>query len=212
MKAKEVKRELHLTTKHEGKMKGMVSLSTCCKSNPWCQKHCQVPGAICEKCFAMRTMEYRTSMEQCFERNAEILTASVIPMEDLPLLNVLYFRFESFGDLINETQLINYFNICKKNSGTHFALWTKNPHIVKNVVEKLNIKKPKNLQIILSSLFINIETDISKMPYIDKVFTVYDQKTITEEGIEINCGAKSCLKCHQCYLPSGAKVINEKLK
>ena len=116
---------------------------------------------------------------------------------------------EIIGDLINETQLINYFNICKKNPGTHFALWTKNPHIVKNVTDK--IKKPKNLQIILSSLFINHEVDISNMPYIDKVFTVYDQKTINEENIVINCGARNCLKCHKCY-ETGVKIINEKLK
>jgi hypothetical protein len=201
---------LHLTTNHTGKMKGMMSLSTCCKSNPWCQQHCKVEGSVCQKCYAQRMMKMYTNMDVCLERNAEILTSKVIPIEDLPLVNACYFRFEAFGDLINETQLINYFNICRKNPDTHFALWTKNPHIVKNVVSTR--KKPKNLQIILSSLFINEEIDISNMPHIDKVFTVYDQKTIDEDGIEINCGAKSCLKCHQCYKSNGNKYIREKLK
>lgn len=207
---KEMKQELHLTTNHTGKMKGMASLSTCCKSNPNCQRYCNVDGSICQKCYAQRMMKMYTSMDACLERNTQILTTSILPTEDLPLLNYCYFRFEAFGDLHNETQLINYFNICKKNPDTHFALWTKNPHIVKNVVE--TVKKPKNLQIILSSLFINTEVDISNMPYIDKVFTVYDQATIDKEGIEINCGARNCLKCHKCYKANGTKVINEKLK
>ena len=209
MKNKEL-RALHITTNHSGKMKGMASLSTCCKSNPYCQQHCKVKGSICEKCYAQTMMKHYTSMDKCLERNAEILTKEVLPIEELPLLNYCYFRFEAFGDLINETQLINYFNICRKNPDTNFALWTKNPHIVKKVVKTK--KTPKNLQIILSSLFINHQIDISNMPYIDKVFTVYDQKTIDEEGIEINCGARNCLKCHQCYKANGAKVINEKLK
>ena len=210
MKANEIKNELHITVNHTGKMKGMASLSTLCQINPNCKRYAQIPGSICQKCYAMRQTKCYKSMQPCLARNTELLTTSVLPTEKLPLLNNCYFRFEAFGDLVNETQLINYFNICKKNPDTHFALWTKNPHIVKNVVE--SVKKPKNLQIILSSLFINTEVNIEKMPYIDKVFTVYDQATIDKEGIEINCGAKNCLKCHKCYKANTTKIINEKLK
>lgn len=198
---------IHVTEKHSGKMAGMQSISTSCKVNPNCRKYAKIKGSICEKCYADSQLSRWPSMQPCLERNTELLTKSILPIEELPVINVLYFRFESFGDLHNTTQLINYFNICKKNPGVKFALWTKNPHIVKEVADQ----KPKNLQIVLSSLMMNTEIDISNMPYIDKVFTVYDKKTIEERNIKINCGANSCLACHKCY-EKGCKVINEKLK
>ena len=199
--------ELHITTKHTGKMTGMQSLSTSCKTNPNCEKNAKIEGSVCQKCYAQRQMKMYKNMSAAFEKNAEILTKGIIPNEDLPIINACYFRFESFGDLHNSTQLVNYFNICKKNPDVHFALWTKNPWIVAEVADQ----KPKNLQIIVSSLMLNKQIDISNMPYIDKVFTVYDKETIDKEGININCGARNCLVCHKCY-KKGNKVINEKLK
>ena len=198
--------KIHITT-HSGKMKGMQSIGTTCKLNPTCAKNAKIKGSVCEKCYAQRYTGMRKGLENHLERNTKLLTSKIIPMDELPIVNACYFRFESFGDLHNTTQLINYFNICKKNPDTYFALWTKNPGIVKKVADQ----KPKNLQIIVSSLMLNKPVDISKMPYIDKVFTVYDKETIKRDGININCGAKSCLTCHKCY-KKGNKVINEKLK
>lgn len=200
--------KLHITTNHSGKMTGMQSLSTSCKTNPNCAKYSKVKGSVCQKCYAQRQMKMYKNMSACFERNADVLTSRVLDKEELPLINACYFRFEAFGDLHNTTQLINYFNICKKNPDVHFALWTKNPYIVKEVADQ----KPKNLVILVSSLFLNTPVDIEKMPYIDKVFTVYDKDTIAKENVNINCGARNCLKCHRCYKKTGAKYINEKLK
>ena len=198
---------IHITTRHTGKMNGMQSISTSCKSNPHCAENANVKGSVCEKCYAQRFTSMWKSLNDHLEKNAELLTKEIIATKDLPVINACYFRFEAFGDLHNTTQLINYFNICKKNPDVHFALWTKNPGIVKEVADQ----KPKNLQIILSSLMLNTPIDISKMPYIDKVFTVYDKETIAKDKININCGAKNCLTCHKCY-KKGTKVINEKLK
>lgn len=200
--------KLHITTNHTGKMTGMQSLSTSCKTNPNCMKYSKVEGSICSHCYAQSMMKMYKNMSPCYERNADILTTRVLDKEELPLINACYFRFEAFGDLHNTIQLINYFNICKKNPDVHFALWTKNPFIVKEVADQ----KPKNLVILVSSLFLNKPINIENMPYIDKVFTVYDKETIERENININCGARSCLKCHRCYKKGGAKYINEKLK
>ena len=199
---------LHITDKHTGKMEGMQSISTSCKTNPYCAEHAKVKGSVCEKCYAQRQMKMYKQMSPCYERNAEILTKSILEDDELPVINAAYFRFESFGDLINVNQVVNYFNICKKNPDVHFALWTKNPMLIKPVADQ----KPDNLQIILSSLFLNEKADISKMPFIDKVFTVYDKETIEKDNIDINCGARSCLKCHKCYVKNDIININEKLK
>ena len=79
-------------------------------------------------------------------------------------------------------------------------------------VFNLGYKKPENLNIIISSLFINKQLNISNYNFADKVFTVYDKKTATDRNININCGARDCSTCLKCYTKNDIKVINELLK
>ena len=201
---------LHITKQHTGKMEGMWSLSTSCKQNPYCMKRSVIPGSICEKCYAQAMMNRYKELDPCMSKNGEVLSSRLLKFEEQPLLNVAYFRFETFGDLINETHAINYFNICKKNPDTHFALWTKNPQLIDNAIW-MGHKKPENLQIVLSSPFVNMKAD-SKWGFVDKIFTVYDKKFILENGIDTNCHGKSCLACKLCYLDNGVTDIREQLK
>lgn len=201
---------LHFTTKHTGKMEGMASISTSVTTNERCAKNAQIKGSICEKCFAAKQMRVFPSMEKPMVENQRILTSEILPMEKLPMINNIYFRFESFGDLNNATQAKNYFNICYKNPKVKFALWTKNPDYIAEAIRD-GYEKPGNLNIVLSSLFINKERK-NPFPFVDKVFTVYDADYIESENIEINCGAKNCFTCGLCYEKNGVAVINEKLK
>lgn len=201
---------LHFTTKHNGKMAGMVSISTSVTTNERCAKNAQIKGSICEKCFAAKQMKVFPSMEKPMVENQRILTGSVLPMEKLPTINNLYFRFESFGDLNNATQVKNYFNMCYKNPRVKFALWTKNPDYIAEAIAD-GYAKPDNLNIVLSSLFLNVERR-KTFDFVDKVFTVYDPEYIEKNGVEINCGARSCFDCGLCYEKNGVEVINEKLK
>lgn len=204
---------LHYCTNHTGKMSGLHSLSTSVTVNPYCIKRQQKGDSICAHCFSASMMKQYKSLNECTTRNAEILTASVLPGSVLPLIPSRYFRFESFGDLINVNQVINYFNIAKKNPDTLCALWTKNPHIIAKAIEAGH-DKPANLQIVLSSPFVNKPVKSTKYGFIDKIFTVYDKKTAKD--VNINCGARSCLGCGRCYRPNpdGSKIqyINEILK
>ena len=201
---------LHFTTKHTGKMEGMASISTSVTTNERCAKNAQIEGSICEKCFAAKQIKVFPSMEQPMVQNQRILTESILPESILPVINVLYFRFEAFGDLNNSTQVINYFNICRKNPNVKFALWTKNPDYIAQAI-KAGHTKPENLNIILSSLFINKERK-TKYDFVDKIFTVYDKEYIASENIEINCGARNCFTCGLCYNKNGVRIINEQLK
>lgn len=201
---------LHFTTKHNGKMSGMVSISTSVLQNARCAKNAQIKGSICEKCFAAKQMKVFPSMEKPMIENQRILTSEILPTEKLPTINNLYFRFEAFGDLNNATQVINYFNICKKNPRVKFALWTKNPDFISQAI-KAGHGKPDNLNIILSSLFINKERR-NAFPFVDKVFTVYDPQYIELHNVEINCGSKNCFSCGLCYEKNDVAIINEKLK
>ena len=201
---------LHFTTKHNGKMEGMASISTSVTTNERCKKNAAIKGSICEKCFAAKQMKVFPTMEQPMVQNQKILTESILPENILPVINVLYFRFEAFGDLNNDIQVINYFNICRKNPGVKFALWTKNPDYIAKAI-KDGHSKPENLNIILSSLFINKERK-TKYDFVDKIFTVYDKPYIEEKQIEINCGARNCFTCGLCYNKNGVRIINEQLK
>ena len=213
--AKEIKKEigLHITTAHNGKMDGMQSLSTSPLKNAQCNKNCKVCGSICENCFSRRQMRVFPTMEKPLAKNYEILTSEILPVYELPIINALYFRLEAFGDLASEIQVMNYFNICRANPYTRFALWTKNARFIKKTMDQGH-KKPENLNIIYSSLFVNdavsIENIRKKYSFIDKVFTVYDE----EHGasVEINCGARKCLKCRLCYEKNGVEYVNELIK
>ncbi len=201
---------LHFTTKHNGKMAGMASISTSVTTNERCAKNAQIKGSICEKCFAAKQMKVFPTMEKPMVENQRILTGSILPDELLPIINHIYFRFEAFGDLNNDIQVINYFNICKKNPRVKFALWTKNPDYIAAAIAAGHAK-PDNLNIVLSSLFLNKERK-NPFPFVDKVFTVYSPDHIQENNVDINCGAKSCFSCGLCYEKNGVSVINEKLK
>ena len=201
---------LHFTTNHSGKMAGMVSISTSVTTNERCAKNAQIEGSICQKCFAAKQMNMYKNMEKPMVENQRILTSEVLPFEKLPKINNIYFRFEAFGDLNNATQVKNYFNICYKNPMVKFALWTKNPDYIAQAIAD-GYEKPKNLNIILSSLFINKERK-NPFPFVDKIFTVYDTDFIEENEIEINCGARNCFSCGLCYEKNNVTIINEKLK
>lgn len=203
---------LHITKQHTGKMKGMQSLSTCCQSNANCKRNAAVEGSVCSKCYAMRMTKMYKNLAPCLEKNAKILSEAILPDDKLPKIKVQYFRFEAFGDLINEIHVKNYFNICKKNPSTKFALWTKNPHIIKKVLDEGKYKKPENLKILVSSLFLNKSLDVNQWDFVDKIFTVYTKDYIEENGISINCGNKKCIECKLCYDTNEVRYINEKVK
>jgi hypothetical protein len=204
--------KLHLTLNHTGKMYGIQSLSTACTLNSRCAKYSKINGAICQKCFAAAMFKrYGAGFNNAFENNYKLLTREIIPAEDLPIITGAYFRFEAFGDLENEIQFVNYLNICEKNPLVNFAIWTKNPDIMQAVFNQ-GYKKPENLNIIISSLFINKQRSAAGYNFVDKIFTVYDKKTAAARDININCGARSCLGCLKCYTKNDITIINELVK
>lgn len=213
----EKKYGVHFTTKHSGKMSGMISISTSCLCNEHCVNRSQVKGSICEKCFSfsMHNM-YGKCFCDCFAKNTEVLTSVIIPKKDMPIINAAFIRIEAFGDIGNETQVINYFTLASANKHAIFAMWTKNPIYIAMAIAH-GYKKPKNMIIIYSSPMINSIINTEKLlkvyPFIDKVFTVYDKKFIKENDIKVNCGARSCLKCRRCYTrKKGVEEIREQLK
>ena len=203
---------IHITTKMNGKMEGFMSLSTSPIQNPFCQIRQGIKGSVCSRCYADAMCGRYSGLAKVLEKNTEVLTTTEIPIEEWPLVNAHAFRLESFGDVANEIQVKNYFNFCRRNRRTLFAVWTKNYPIYHDVIEG-GVKKPTNLILIISSPLINHEADLSLCPHADKVFTVYDKEYAKAFDIVINCGKRKCLSCMQCYSKTGSPtIINELLK
>lgn len=209
--------EKAITWNHGGKMEGMISLSTSPLVNEYCRKRSENDKLVCKHCFSMNLQKMRKELREKLLRNTDLLTSVIVPVDEMPLLNVAYFRLESFGDLQpgrkGEIQITNYFNLCNKNKHVSFALWTKNPFVIAAAI-KNGLKKPGNLIVIYSSPCLNTQIDIEKLvkvyPFIDKVFTVYDKDHAG--NVEINCGANHCMSCLKCYKKRTTKIIREKLK
>lgn len=122
-----------------------------------------------------------------------------------------FVRWNAYGELQNETEMLTLFNACMHYQDKTFVLWTKRMDIVNRVFDSPMIgkRKPKNLIIIFSSPQLNKQVSIEKArefcPYIDKVYTVWsDEKTANENGVEINCREEAlekggCSACLLCY-------------
>lgn len=205
-------KKLHIT-KHKGKMTGIDSISTSCLINPYCIARREQKGTVCQKCYAKKYLLLRPSLRDKMAINSELLTFQVLKDSELPILNNLVFRLESFGDLYNDIQLINYINLCNKNPHTMFALWTKNIHICSQVFDDMKVEKPNNLVIIYSSPLLNKkDMNFEYVTYVDHVFTVYQKKFAKDNDIQINCGANKCIECLKCYAKDTDFYINEILK
>jgi hypothetical protein len=201
-------------------MADLVSLSTSPLCNPLCLKRSHGKHSakkevlerlangkhvsICEMCFSVAGTKYKKGLPEKLAQNTELLTKAIIPVEFWPYIasNSGLLRFESFGDLVNEIQVVNYFNCARKNSHLACALWTKNPWIIESAFKLYpDLKKPENLTIIGSSIFINESNarHFKRYDFIDYIFTVYTAPYVKKTGIEITCGARKCAKCRKCY-------------
>lgn len=203
-----------------GKMYDFPSISTNCLCNPFCLARIEKasPDSICSHCFAEATVNHYSDLNDNCKRNFDILTTEIIPLELLPRFypDVRQCRIESFGDVYNVTQAINYINIAIVNPGVNVTAWTKNPYVWKKAFEKAG--KPANFTFILSSQFLNKTAEPSPAikKWIDIIFTVYSPDYIGANKININCGARSCRTCKECYMPmlnqNGLRYVCEKLK
>ena len=191
-----------------GKMAGVNCLSTSNLVNPFCIARKKDPNSICFRCYADTTVKRYSALQRNMLNNTEILTERLFDVSEMPMINASIFRFEAFGDLLNDIQCVNYFRLCKANSGVRFALWTKNPGIVRQALKMES--KPENLVIILSSAKIGERADAARFEFVDKTFTVYRKTEMPPE--KINCGARACLACQRCYSKDTETDIREYLK
>lgn len=209
-----------ICSKHNGKMEGQQSFSTSCKCNEYCKLRALNGECICADCYAETQLNMYKDQAIKNMFNSILMNKYIYPAAAMPFINAAIFRLESFGDLASETQLINYFTLCRRNSRTLFTIWTKNWFLVDRVI-KSGYAKPKNLIIICSSPFQNKAAAdlLNKYNWIDKIFTVYSLDHLLNQGMSlkdinsfINCGGRKCIECQRCYSRNRTIFVNEMLK
>ena len=149
----------------------------------------------------------RTTRKNCrpsWRNNGEILSKE--PLAIVPCIDSALGRFSAHGELINTLHARNLLTIARKNPATVFGFWTKRKAIIQKLKRTFPELFPNNVIMIYSNP--RMDKRIMEVPYgFDKVFNV--QKT--DAGV--NCGAKLCRDCRQCYTKdNGINIIVEKLK
>jgi len=212
----------HMNTKKQhSKLNGINSISTACMDNSFCIERMKKKDCICSHCYADTQQKTQLALQDRNIINGIILRNIIIPVKYWKKYfakeNISkFFRIESFGDVQNKTQAINYINFVSAFPSVHFAVWTKNTGIWYFAMAEAG--KPENLVYIVSSEKVNKRNTYTEKTFgcVDHVFTVYDKKHITEENIKINCGGKACMECikrkENCYFRNTEKYINEELK
>ena len=198
-----------------GKMENIPSISTSCRKNTYCVERCNSndDNCICTHCFAVKTLSGYSgaNLDKVLSWNYEILTNEILPTDVLPIFNNKndIVRFESFGDLQNAIQAINYLNIAILNPHIMFALWSKNMWILKTAIDYIGFI-PSNVVIIESSPY--IDADFTKsFDFVEKVFLV---DSIASEKINCCDGIvnRKCNECRRCYAHNGENEIHELLR
>lgn len=204
---------VHFNMDMTGKMETLFGLSTSCLVNPYCLARMLNGENVCAYCFSAATQARYANVRENGIDNFLILNEVVIPTEYWPIMENDMLRGESFGDQYTWRQSANFNNFFARNTQANCALWMKNPWVMAEALAKGSVK-PSNVQYIYSSLKVNSEESeiFEKYPFIDKVFTVFNDEYIEENGIEINCGARSCRGCGDCYHKGTCPYRRERLK
>lgn len=188
------------------KMAGMFSLNTSTRKNEFCQKMRGCGDSICKSCYAYPATGRFKNLENVLEENGNILsTTDIAPM----YVPYSVFRFNSFGELVNEKHLENLLKIVNANPHCTFTLWTKRLDIAGDVLDRMG--KPDNFILIYSSPVKNVCAS-PELKYVDKIFTVYSKPYLAKNDVEINCKQR-CIECLKCYNKADkTRFINEELR
>lgn len=193
-----------------GKMVKIRSLNTSHSLNLHCQLNRENKNSICSHCYSYVSEKRYKRSNSMWALNYNILSTHVLSDNEVPKLRKSdeIFRFNGHGDLINRVHYNNLIKIVKKNPKVRFALWTKN---LKVINKGKGIVKLDNIQYVYSDLYLN-NLDIPIVPDgFNKLFRVYDTKTLKDNSIKVNC-PNSCFKCQLCYEQNDTKVVIEKIK
>jgi len=193
-----------------GKLEGIASINTNSLSNAFCQKMAQNSNFVCSRCYANeRLSTYRKNCVTSFQWNSEILSTKLLTETDEALPDLRGFhlvRFNSFGELINDTHMLNILTISRVNPDKVLSLYTKRHDLVRKYVNEI----PSNLVLVSSNPYMDdLATDVPAM--YDALFCVYTKPFAEKHKVKINCHG-DCFSCRLCYTKGVKDIARELVK
>lgn len=202
-----------LTNKMNNKTSVMMQHTTLCEKRSLDKK------SICSRCYSRKLSAYRkkSSMTRYMEHNSrvlrEIITTSFTPLAtpDGTL------RYNSTGDNITDSEVVNIFHHARVNAQLQCAVWTKNFGLYHRVMK--SIKPPKNLNLVWSMSRLNSFKFIIPKGF-TKSFYVYSKAEILNEAMTqarqqgfsvVEC-QKQCASCNVCYENKSKQIIMELIR
>lgn len=212
---------LNIAFHQGGKIEGIYSIDSTATNCAYCKAMRKaaknIINHICNYCYDYE-QEHSFKGRNVLNRhtlNMIILSAVEFTAAELATLNIIGIcRFNSSGDIHNNTMILNYFRIAANNPHCKFALWAKNVAAVKYA---LNIcGKPENLTLIFSNPIINGKPILpGGFDYTFSVYTPSKIDAVLSSGDYMECNGKKCKECgYKCYMklwPAGANIA-EKLR
>jgi len=202
-----IKSPIYISYGMSGKLDGIAAVNTDPLSNDFCIKAATNPDWVCFYCYARKNAKgYRANCVNCWKRNSQVLSESILPLELIPTLRkgTKVLRFNAYGELVNKNHYINFANIAIKNPLVQCSLYTKRPNLVDVTTA------PANLTLVYSSYKLN-EPAPQLPPGFHHLFAVYTLRYLNEHNILSNCTLE-CFKCLKCYGRRGATRILEVVK
>lgn len=196
-----------------GKIEGLSSVDSSCHGCEFCQMMRKSaennPLHICGMCYDHAQEEYREGVKNRHELTMRILSSLEFTVDELRALPIVGMcRFNSSGDLRNDTHARNYVRIAIGHPFAKFALWAKNVKSAEKAFDELG--KPENMIFIQSSPIIG--KPCKRSPHADYTFTVYPDEKTTLDAIENGacaCNGRKCKECgYKCYTGEWAKGAN----
>ena len=186
-----------------GKLLNIPTINTNPLDNKFCNRMCKT-NAVCKHCYSRAMLQgLRKNCGPVWSQNGKILSESIIPDDQLPVINSVWFRFSGHGELLNSTHFLNLCKIATHNHRTQFVLWTKRKDIVRKHIQEV----PSNMRLIYSNPRLNNVMKHAPDGF-DKVFNV-----VSKDSYKSNCHGKACWQCGLCYdANSTTECLIEQLK
>ena len=195
------------------KMGGFLSINVSVDMNPFCQSM-RNSSTICSKCYARYMEQQYPRLKNTLEENYITLSSRVLDESEISeiaeyiLKHAKGLRFDSIGELINETHCDNLNLIAMKvksiSANFPITIWTKKAAL-SNAIDRTYIKK------IFSNAL--IDEPLNEVPRdFDGVFNVCSYEWFLKNKMEPNCTGH-CAYCMACYDPQFTGfIIYEMLK
>ena len=188
-----------------GKLTGVAGINTNPLTNDFCLAM-QETETICKNCYSCSMLKgIRKNCGPAWTRNGDLLKSKRLTVAELPTIPpTMPARFHAHGELFNKIHLINFYSIALFNPLSNFSLFTKRIELIRELKPE---RIPDNVTLVYSNPKVDKVIETPPAPF-HKVFNVITDPTHPR----INCGAKNCLKCLQCFKRTGESCIIELLK